>query len=101
MDTSGITEDKSEKITRDLARKRMHFISELLRLNLDSSVGEEGILRVRHVELAREQLEEIKELLNHHPDLKFHPLEKCEARVLMLEEMAGIATAEAENTGTY
>src|SRR5690606_36672833 len=79
MNTSGLTEDKSETITRQLARKRMHFISELLRLNLDSSVGEEGILRVRHVELAREQLEEIKELLNHHPDLKFHPLEKCGA----------------------
>lgn len=88
--------DSSEKMSRDIARKRIHFISELLRLNLDSSVSEHGAIRSRHVELAREQLEEIRELLSSYPDLKFNQLEKCEARVAMLEEMAGIGAA----TGT-
>src|SRR5690606_38102901 len=86
--------DSPEKFSQDIARKRVHFISELLRLNLDESVSEHGAIRSRHVELARGQLEDIKALLASHPELKFNPLEKCEARLVQLEEMAGIGSAE-------
>lgn len=90
----GIEMDSPEKFSQDIARKRVHFISELLRLNLDASVSEHGAIRSRHVELAREQLEDIKALLASHPELKFNPLEKCEARLVQLEEMAGIASTD-------
>src|SRR5690606_40952617 len=91
--------DPSEKSARDIARKRIHFFSELLRLNLDASVSEHGAIRSRHVELAREQLEEIKALLTSHPELKFNPLGKCEARLEQLEEMAGIISVDKIEKG--